>query len=171
VAYNGADMGEAINPWLHILAATIWVGPQIFLFVAAVPAVRSIQDAKERTRVMRMITTRFGYLAWGALIVLVITGIGNLYEEELSVDELFDLNFGVIFQVKMTLVVLTIALTALHSFVIGPRMLRLQESVTDESQIASMRRVSIIISAVNGLLALAILFCGALLGSDFALES
>lgn len=164
-------MGEAINPWLHILAATVWVGPQVFLFVAAIPAVRTIADVKERARVMRMITTRFGYLAWGALVVLVITGIGNLYEEQLDVGTLFDRNFGVIFQVKMTLVILTVLLTALHSFVIGPRMVRLQESVTDESQIASMRRASIIISAVNGLLALAILFCGALLASDFALET
>ena len=164
-------MGEAINPWLHILAATVWVGPQVFLFVAAIPAVRTIADVKERARVVRMITTRFAYLAWGAMLVLVITGIGNLYEEELDVDDLFDRNWGTIFEVKMTLVILTVLLTALHSFVIGPRMLQLQESVTDESQIASMRRLSIIISAANGLLALAILFCGALLGSDFALET
>ena len=51
----------------------------------------------------------------------------------------------------------------MHSFVIGPRMLALQESVTDESQIASMRRLSIIISAINAVLALGILFCAALL--------
>ena len=163
-------MTEAINPWLHILAATIWVGPQVFLFAAAVPAVRTIEDVKQRARVVRVLTTRFGYLAWGAMIVLVITGIGNLFEDDEDIDVLFDQNFGVIFQVKMTLVVLTVVLTALHSFVIGPRMLALQESVTDESQIASMRRVSIIVSAVNGLLALAILFCGALLGSTYALE-
>ena len=163
-------MAEAINPWLHILAATIWVGPQVFLFAAAVPAVRTIEDVKQRARVVRVLTTRFGYLAWGAMVVLVITGIGNLFEDDEDIDVLFDQNFGVIFQVKMTLVVLTVLLTALHSFVIGPRMLAMQESLTDESQIASMRRVSIIISAVNGLLALAILFCAALLESTYALE-
>jgi hypothetical protein len=47
-------------------------------------------------------------------------------------------------------------------------MLALQESVTDQSQIASMRRASIIISSINGLLALGILFCAALLGTAFA---
>ena len=163
-------MGEAVNPWLHILAATIWVGPQFFLFFAAVPAVRTIEDARERAKVMRVMTTRFGYLAWGALAVLVLTGIGNLYEEDLDVDVLFDRNFGVIFQVKMTLLIITIVLTALHSFVIGPRMSALQESVTDESQIASMRRVSMIVSGVNLLVAVAIIFCGALLASTYALE-
>ena len=163
-------MGEAVNPWLHILAATIWVGPQFFLFLAAVPAVRTIEDTKERAKVMRVMTTRFGYLAWGALAVLVLTGIGNLYEEDLDVDVLFDRNFGVIFQVKMTLLIITIVLTALHSFVIGPRMSALQESVTDESQIASMRRLSMIVSGVNLLVAVAIIFCGALLASTYALE-
>ncbi len=163
-------MAEAVNPWLHILAATIWVGPQVFLFAAAVPAVRTIEDAKERARVMRVLTTRFGYLAWGAMVVLVITGIGNLYEEDLDIDVLFDLNYGTIFELKMALVIATIVLTALHSFVIGPRMLRLQESVAHEADLGPMRRVSIIISGVNGLLALGILFCGALLGTTFALE-
>ncbi|MCH7510871.1 MAG: DUF4149 domain-containing protein [Chloroflexi bacterium] len=163
-------MTEAFNPWLHILAATIWVGPQVFLFVAAVPAIRTVEDAQVRARIMRVLTTRFGWLAWGAMLVLVITGIANLYEHALSVEELFELNFGIIFQVKMTLVILTVALTALHSFVIGPRLLSLQESVADQAQVASARRVSIIVSAGNLLLALGILFCAALLGSTFALE-
>jgi len=119
---------------------------------------------------MRVLTRRFAYLAWGALAVLVITGIGNVYEQDESRDFLFHHNWGVIFQVKMTLVILTALLTALHSFIIGPRMLAAQEANTDETQIASMRRISIIVSAVNGLLALAILFCAALLASDFALR-
>lgn len=163
-------MAEAVNPWLHILAATIWVGPQVFLFVAAVPAIRTLEDAKARARVTRVLTTRFGYLAWGAMAVLVITGIGNLFEAELDIDVLFERNFGVIFAAKMALVAATIVLTALHSFVIGSRLLALQESVSDEGQLASMRRVSIIVSAANGLLALGILFCAALLGTTFALE-
>ncbi len=163
-------MPEAFNPWLHILAATIWVGPQVFLFVGVVPAIRTVEDVQVRARAMRVLTTRFGYLAWGAMAVLVVTGIGNLYEHPLDVDVLFDRNFGTIFEIKMTLVIATIVLTALHSFVLGPRVLKLQESVTDQAQIASVRRLSIIISSVNGLLALGILFLGALLGTTFALE-
>ncbi|MGB2694895.1 MAG: DUF4149 domain-containing protein [Dehalococcoidia bacterium] len=163
-------MGEAVNPWLHILAATIWVGPQFMLFIAAVPAIRSVEDAQARARAMRILTTRFGFLAWGAMIVLVVTGIGNLYENDLSVDVLFERNFGTIFQVKMTLVIIVVALTALHSFVIGPRVSRLQESAASEAELATARRLSMMISGVGLLLSLAILFCGALLASDFALK-
>ncbi len=163
-------MGEAINPWIHIVAATIWVGPQVFMFVAAVPAVRTIEDMQVRTKVMRVITTRFNYLAWGALTVLVITGIANLYEHDLDVGQLFDLNFGVIFQVKMTLLIAAVILTALHSFVLGPRVLDMQESATDAAELGKVRRWSIIVSSTNGMIALAIVFCGALLSSNFALE-
>jgi uncharacterized membrane protein len=163
-------MADAINPWLHILAATIWVGPQFFLFIAAVPAVRTIEDARQRAQVMRIITTRFGYLGWGALIVLVITGIGNVYEQDVDLDILFDLNWGWIFQLKMTLLIIVVLLTAVHSFVIGPRMLRMSESVVDEVQLAVMRRTSMAISGLILLLSLAILFCAALLNTTFALE-
>jgi putative copper export protein len=131
--------------------------------------VRTVADVKERARLMRLITTRFGYLAWGAMVVLIITGIGNVFEQN-DRTFLFDHNWGVIFQLKMTLVILTILLTAAHSFVIGPRMLAAQESVVDQAQIASMRRFSIMISAVNALLAVGILFCAALLNTDFALR-
>lgn len=163
-------MGEAVNPWIHILAATIWVGPQVFFFVAAVPALRTVEDTQVRARAMRVLTTRFGYLAWGALAVLVITGIANLYEHDLDVGTLFERNFGVIFQVKMTLLIATVVLTAVHSFIIGPRLLNMQESVADEAELAPTRRLSIITSSVNLALALGILFCGALLGTTFALE-
>ena len=163
-------MGDAINPWLHIFAATVWVGPQVFLFAVAVPALRTVADVKERARLTRLITTRFGYLAWGAMAVLVVTGIGNVFEEDESLEFLFDHNWGTIFEVKMTLVIATVVLTALHSFVIGPRMLAMQESVAGEAQIASMRRTSIIISSVNAALALGILFFAALLHTEFALK-
>jgi len=167
-------VGEAINPWLHIIAATIWVGPQVFLFVAAVPAVRTIEDARQRAQVMRVLTTRFGFLAMAAFVVLIVSGIGRVYEDErgfgLPLDELFDLRWGIIFQVKMTLVIITAVLTAAHAFVIGPRLLRMQEESTDEAQVASLRRLSIGVSAANALVAFGILFAAALLSSTWAVS-
>lgn len=166
-------MSEGINAWVHIVAATIWVGPQFFLAIAAVPAVRTIEDARVRAQVMRVITRRFGYLAWGAMAVLVVSGVGNLFEitrDKIPLDDLNTVNYGAILSTKITLVVATIALTALHAFVLGPRVAALQESAADETEIASARRASMIVSAVNLLLALGILFTAALLNTTFALE-
>lgn len=163
-------MGEAVNPWLHILAAAVWIGPQFLLFLAAVPAIRTVEDAQSRAQAMRVLTTRFGYLAWGAMVVLIITGIGNVFELDADLDELFDRNWGTIFEVKMALVIVVIALTALHSFLIGPRLMRMQESAADEAQIAAARRASMAVSGVALLLSLGVLFCASLLETSFALE-
>src|SRR5207244_9868561 len=73
-------MSDAVTPWLHILAVSVWVGPQFFLFIAALPAIRTIEDRQARARVMRVIVTRFGWLAWAAMAVIVLTGISNLFQ-------------------------------------------------------------------------------------------
>ncbi|TMB96804.1 MAG: hypothetical protein E6J42_08690 [Chloroflexi bacterium] len=83
-------MGHAVTPWLHILAVAVWVGPQFFLFIAAVPAIRTIDDMRVRANVMRTITTRFGWMAWAALAVIVLTGISNIFQEADDFDHLLD---------------------------------------------------------------------------------
>ena len=72
-------MADAVVTWLHILAITLWIGPQVFLFAAAVPAVRTIEDAGVRARVMRVLTSRFAWLGWSAMAVIIVTGIANLF--------------------------------------------------------------------------------------------
>ncbi|MGH7623456.1 MAG: hypothetical protein ACREMU_14025, partial [Gemmatimonadaceae bacterium] len=70
-------MATALILWIHIVAATLFVGPQAFLFMAAVPAMRTIEDVEARVKATSMVTTRFGWIGGGALVVLIITGIGN----------------------------------------------------------------------------------------------
>jgi uncharacterized membrane protein len=162
-------MSEAITPWLHILAVTVWVGPQFFLFVAAIPAVRTIEDRETRARVMRIIVTRFGWLAWVAMIVIVLSGISNLFQT--GADAGIDLGdpdhrYFHIFSGKMVLVGLTVLLTALHTFVIGPRQLRLNEQMdSDPSEAARLRRISMAVSGLALLASIAVIFMGALLAN------
>lgn len=160
-------MGDAINTWIHVLAAAIFIGPQIFLFVAAVPAMRTIGDAQERQRVTRMVTTRFGWLGGAALVALLITGIINYYDANdrglLDIDRYF-----VILQVKLTLVALVIVLTGLHGGLVGRRLLKLQESGASEDEIARTRVWSVALSAANLLASLVILLCAALLDADWS---
>ena len=163
-------MTDTIPLWLHIVAATVWLGPQIFMFVVTVPAVRAIADRETRIQVLRVVTTRYGWLAWSAMLVLVLTGISNVFDHE---DESGTsvLNFGWryswIFFTKMALVGLMIALTALHSFVVGPRQMALAEQEEEESEeSARLRRSGIILSSVNLLAALATVFAAALLANE-----
>jgi putative copper export protein len=63
---------ETLRLFLHILAATIWVGGQLTL-AALVPTLRAMgaQAPKAAAR-------RFNQVAWPAFGVLVLTGIWNI---------------------------------------------------------------------------------------------
>jgi uncharacterized membrane protein len=163
-------MSDAITPWLHILAVTVWVGPQFFLFIAALPAVRTIEDRQARARVMRVIVTRFGWLAWIAMGVIVLSGISNLFQvggdTGLTWANANDYRYGRLFAEKMFLVGLTVALTAAHTFVVGPRQLALNEQMdADPTEVGRLRRISIAISVVTLLASVLAIFMGAVLAN------
>lgn len=56
--------------YLHVIAATIWVGGLIVIG-SLVPAVRT---ATPDRAVLRAMARRFGMVSWAALAVLVVTG-------------------------------------------------------------------------------------------------
>jgi putative copper export protein len=63
---------DSIRLFLHVLAATIWVGGQITL-AALVPALR-----RAGADIPRAAARRFNQVAWPAFGVLVVTGIWNV---------------------------------------------------------------------------------------------
>jgi putative copper export protein len=63
---------ETLRLFLHVLAATIWVGGQLTL-AALVPVLR-----RAGADVPRMAAQQFGRVAWSAFGVLVLTGIWNI---------------------------------------------------------------------------------------------
>jgi putative copper export protein len=66
---------DTIRLFLHVLAATLWVGGQLVL-AALVPTLRAIgHDAPRRA------ARRFNEVAWPAFGVLIATGIWNLSAE------------------------------------------------------------------------------------------
>mgnify|MGYP000947335284 CR=1 FL=1 len=68
-----------IRLFLHVLAATIWVGGQIVL-AGAVPALR----AKGLDMAPRIVAKAYARLAWPAFGVLVLTGMWNLVEVDVT---------------------------------------------------------------------------------------
>jgi uncharacterized membrane protein len=160
-------MSESITPWLHILAITVWIGPQFFLFLAAIPAIRTIEDAQVRAQTLRTIVTRFGWIAWGAMAVIILTGISNLFQTGSDAPfSLWDSDYRWfrIFAEKMTLVGLAVALTVVHTFWVGPQQLRLAEQLdADPAAVRNARRLSIAISAAGLLASIGALYLGVVL--------
>ena len=159
-------MSESITPWLHILAVAVWVGPQFFLFIAAVPAVRTIEDMAVRARVLRIITTRFGWMAWAALVVIVLSGISNLFQEGDQADLWnTELRWYSVFSFKMVLVGVMVLLTAVHSFIVGPRQLALMEAGDTGEEAAKLRRAAISISTLILVASVITILLGAMLNN------
>jgi uncharacterized membrane protein len=66
-----------INVWIHILAAAVWTGGLIYTAAVAVPFALT-HEAEERQRILRGLARRFRWIGWGSIVVLFITGLGNL---------------------------------------------------------------------------------------------
>ncbi len=69
---------DTFRLFLHVLAATIWVGGQLTL-AGLVSTVRDIDPAAPR-----LVARRFNLIAWPAFAVLVATGIWNLLEVDVG---------------------------------------------------------------------------------------
>lgn len=67
-----------IRLFLHVIAATIWVGGQITL-AGLVPAVRKLSPDAPRA-----VARQFNRIAWPAFGVLVLTGVWNLFAVDLT---------------------------------------------------------------------------------------
>jgi len=125
---------DTIRLFLHVLAATVWVGGQITL-AALVPALRRLGAEIPRTA-----ARRFNQIAWPAFAVLVVTGIWNIAAVHAEVHGSYETTLVV----KLIVVAISGAAAALHAR-------------------AKRARWIAVFGALTGLSALAALFLGILL--------
>jgi putative copper export protein len=120
--------------FLHVTAATVWVGGQLTL-AGLVPGLRRISvDAP------RAAARRFNTIAWCAFAVLIGTGIWNV----VAVHPDWSSRYGTTLIVKLGVVALSGLAAALHAQ-------------------ARSRRNLAVLGALSGVTALAALFLGVLL--------
>ena len=97
---------ETLRLFLHILAATIWVGGQLTL-AALVPTLRAMGAQAPKAAAQR-----FNQVAWPAFGVLVLTGIWNIVAES---DKQSDPGYQTTLGIKMALVLLSGVSAFLHT--------------------------------------------------------
>jgi putative copper export protein len=95
-----------VRLFLHVLAATVWVGGQLVLG-ALVPTLRAAGPD-----VPRLAARRFALIAWPAFAVLVVTGIWNLLEVDVT-DR--STEYQVTLAVKLLVVAVSGVSAALHA--------------------------------------------------------
>ena len=115
---------ETVRLFLHVLAASVWVGGQITL-AALVPALRSAG-----AEVPKAAAHAFARIAWPAYGVLVVTGIWNVLAED-------DLPQGTL-GVKYALVALSGLSAFLHARASSRKQMAIWGAVTGLSAIATL---------------------------------
>lgn len=160
--------------WIHILGLALFVGPQFFMAFAWVPTSRGILDAPTRIKAMRTITTRFLWIGGIGLLLLLIAG-GYLIGDwrrfyNVSDDTGFTaVRFGVVFIIKMVVLVVMLILLGLHTFRTGPRLIDAMEAqltgTGSPTNVRALRMQSMFLSISVLLLTLIIMVFGVLLNT------
>ena len=97
---------DTIRLFLHVTAATIWVGGQLTL-AGLVPGLRALSPDAPRAA-----ARRFNLIAWPAYFVLVATGIWNVFAVP---DIAFDTAYGRTLMVKVVMAIFSGLAAFLHS--------------------------------------------------------
>ena len=128
---------DTIRLFVHVLAASVWVGGQLTL-AGLVPGLRQISPEAPR-----VVARRFSRIAWPAFGIAVITGMWNLMEINVAdTSSEYQVTLGV----KLGIVALSGIGAALHA-------------------VSSSRAGLAVWGAVSGATALGALFFGVLLRS------
>jgi copper resistance protein D len=157
---------------LHLLAAIIWIGGTLFLVIVIVPLTRSGAIPRPQAVVLlRLMGRRFRPVAWAAIGVLVVTGIYLAWDHwNISPSTLLTGSgtFVETLRAKVGLVGLAIVLSAVHDFVLGPRVSALSEAAATggppSPALLAARRRLVMLARVNLAIIAAILVVAVMLG-------
>ena len=151
--------------WIHVITAVVWIGGNLILAMVIVPHFRQNLPPVQRIQILTLIGKRFEPIVWGCVLILLFTGIANIFN---SVD-LFSTNdspllgaFMRTLTIKLLLFIILIVLTGLHSFVYGPKLSKAIEGLETETEelpanVNSIRKQMSIVSSAMGVVSLLII--------------
>jgi len=150
--------------WLHILAATIWMGGLCFLVLVVVPWLRS-GAATDAGTFLRETGERFRSVGWICFAVSLVTGTFNLWMRGVRASHFADpawwtSPFGSATGLKLGLFALVVVISWVHDFGVGPRAVEVMEHDPKSPEAAHLRRQASMLGRLNGVLGLALLALG-----------
>jgi putative copper export protein len=119
---------DTIRLFLHVLAATIWVGGQLTLAIL-VPVLR-----RQGAEIPRAAARRFAQVAWPAFGVLVITGSWNIIAVRSQIAGTYETTLVV----KLVVVIISGVTAALHARARSPAGLAIFGALTGVSALAAL---------------------------------
>ena len=151
------DLFHIILVWIHLVAATFWVGGMLFLSLVAVPLLKQDPDPQSAQRGFVNLARRFRTFVWGALSLLVVTGtvlLGNVVHFSAPLS-----SWPPVVMTKLTLVLMLVVVSLAHDRIIGPKVRILKQKGASELSIGEilLLRFSPLLGRLTLLLGLGVL--------------
>jgi putative copper export protein len=148
---------------VHLLSAAVWVGGSAALVVVGVPVVRKL-EGETRAAAMRALGRRWRPLGWGSMAVAILSGLWLSDRHSAFESAALDTRFDRWLMVKSGLVVLLVAGSLVHDFVLGPRLAR--ETRAQAPTVRRTRLRLIVVGWLSFLLTIAVPVVGVVLLSE-----
>ncbi len=158
---------------IHVLAAIVWLGGMFFISLVLVPSLKKLEPPTKRTEILSATARRFSLVSWIAILVLLITGIINSANRGVTIDlissgTIISSRFGLILTFKVFLVLVMILISAIHDFILGPRLVRLAElarpSADASKALTNKRKFVSWLARINAFIGIIVVACAVMLG-------
>lgn len=144
--------------WVHILAATIWIGGMGFLVLVVVPWMRRGNRAAGAA-ILAETGARFRAVGWACFGVLLLTGTVNLWALGVRLEDFRSAAwrqspFGSAVLWKLGVFTAVLLLSAVHDFHVGPAATAALQVDPDSPGSERLRRRASWMGRINAVLAL-----------------
>lgn len=155
-----------LSVWIHILAATVWIGGMLFLVLVVVPWLR--KGRTDAAIFLRETGERFRNVGWICFALLLVTGTFNLWARGVRLGDFaradwLQSSFGKTVVVKLSAFLLVLVVSAVHDFAVGPRATRAIAADARSMRAQVERRRASMLGRINVILALVLTAAGVLL--------
>jgi putative copper resistance protein D len=157
-----------LSAWLHILAAAAWIGGMAFLVLVLVQPLRNLEQRDLAARLLSTTGRRFRNVGWACFGILIATGFYNLSVRGITMEmmgraDFWTGPFGSVLGIKLALVVILLAMSVVHDFVIGPRATDAMAAHPRSAEALRLRRWSSLAGRITFLLSLLVVLLGVML--------
>jgi len=152
---------HAILTWLHLLAASIWVGGTLFIAIVLNPVLKQEMQDSARLNIITKVGKRFNKVAVPVVAVLLSTGV---YKALLLPSTLYLTTYGIILTVKISVVISMLIVWFIHAR-ISNRMINSSSDSMEHGTTLRVRARAVMLGKILAIQAVTVLFLAALLDS------
>jgi uncharacterized membrane protein len=157
-----------LSVWLHILAATVWVGGMAFLVLVVVPWLRSSGDRARGASLLRDTGRRFRNVGWTCFAIVLVTGAFNLAARGVRLSDFANpvwlaSPFGRAVWCKLGVFAGVLVVSIVHDFGVGPRATAVMERDPRSPEAEKLRKLASVLGRTNALLALVLVALGVII--------